>query len=195
MTENESTPKRRRWWLILLGAAIALIVILVGGMFAVGSALGEDVTSSVSMNYTQPPEVVWAAMADYERNPVSASMRRETMPLPDENDGPAWKEDIGSTVITVRTGESEAPKRLLRFFEDAVVPMTARVEYFLEPDGEGTTVTMNSLTTVKNGTWHVPMFRVILRLAPDAGSVAYLSDLRAHLNADAKKESDPSDVS
>lgn len=195
MTENESAPKRRRWWLILLGAAVMLVVLIVVGVFAVGSMLGEDVSSSASMTFTQPRDIVWAAIGDYERNPISASMRRKTIPLPDEDGRPVWTEDIGNTVITVRTVESEEPARLVRFFEDSVVPMTSRVEYVLESEGEGTKVTMNGLTTVSNGTWHVPLFRVILRLAPDAGSLAYLGDLRAHLNADAQKEESTNDVS
>jgi len=195
MTENETIPKRRRWWLILLGAAIALAVILVGGIFAAGSMMGEDVTSSVSMNFDQSPEIVWAAIADYDRNPVSASMRIDTTPLADEGTAPTWQEDIGSTVITVQTVESTEHTRLVRFFKDSVVPMTSRVEYLLEIDGDGTKVTMNGLTTVKNGTWHVPIFRVILRLAPDAGSLAYLTDLRAHLNADSKKKDSTNDIS
>jgi len=195
MTEIESTSKRRRWWLIILGSAMVLIVLLVGGVVAVGSTLGEDYSSTVSMSFTQSPDDVWAAIADYELNPVSATMRRETVSLPDKNDAPAWTEDIGSSIITVHTVESEKPARLVRFFEDGVVPMTSRVEYLLEADGDGTNVTMNGQTTIKDGTWHVPIFRVILSLTPDAGSLAYLAELRAHLNADANKESSTNDVS
>jgi hypothetical protein len=183
MTDAETTPKRRRWWLILLGAAVVLVVVVVGGAFAVGSMLGEEVTSSVSMTFAHPPHAVWDGIADYENNPVSASMRRETIALPDEANGPAWQEDIGSSVITVRTLESEAPARVVRSFADGVVPMTARVEYLIEPEGGGATVTMNSVTTIKDGTWHVPIFRVMQRLAPDAGSRAYLSELKVYLNA------------
>ena len=197
MTNPESTPKRRRWWLIILGAVLVLIVGLVGAVFAVGSTLGEEVSSTVTMTFTQAPEAVWAGIVDYQRNPVSGTMRRETIPLPDDDNGPTWQEDIGNSVITVHTIESEPPTRLVRLFEDSIVPMTSRVEYVLEPDGEGTTVTMSGLTTVKDGTWHVPVFRVMLRLAPDAGSLAFLNDLRGHLNADTSsdEETGTNDVS
>ncbi len=196
MTDSESAPKRR-WWLIILGAAIALIVLLIGGVFAVGSRLDKQIMSSVSMSFDQPLETVWEAIADYERNPVSGSMRSETIPLPDEDTGPVWKEDINNSVITVRTLVSYEPDRLVRLFEDSVVPMTSRVEYLLEAEGEGTRVTMESITTVQDGTWHVPIFRVILHLAPDAGSLTYLTDLRSNLNENlsANEEESPNDVS
>jgi hypothetical protein len=195
MTEIETTPKRRRWWLILLSSAVALVVLIVGGIFAAGSMMGEDVTSSVSMTFSQSPETVWTAIADYERNPISASMRRNTTPLPDEGPGPTWQEDIGSTIITIQTVETAKPTRLVRFFKDSIVPMTSRVEYLLETEGDGTKVTMNGLTTIKNGTWHVPLFRVIQRIAPNAGSIAYLTDLRAHLNMDTKEKDPTNDLS
>lgn len=188
MTDTDTKPKRRRWWLILLGAAVVLVILIVGSAFVIGSKLDEQVMSSVSMSFDQPPETVWKAIADYERNPVSGAMRRETIPLPDEDAGPAWKEDISNSIITVRTLVSYEPTRLVRLFEDSVVPMTSRVEYLLESDGEGTRVTMDSITTIKDGTWHVPIFRVMLHLAPDAGSLQYLTDLRAHLTADATKD-------
>lgn len=195
MTETEPTAKRRRWWLILLGAALVLVVFIVGGVFIAGSMLGEEVSSTISMSFVQPPEAVWDAIADYEHNPVSGSMRRETIPLPDDENGPAWKEDIGSTVITVHTLEAPDRTRIVRLFQDAVVPMTSRVDYLIEPEAGGTKITMSSVTTIKDGTWHVPLFRVILHLAPDAGSMAYLTDLRAHLNADAKKDEDSNELS
>ncbi len=193
MTDNESTPKRRRWWLILLGAFIALILLVVGGVFAIGSVLDEKVTSSVTMTFEQSPDIVWAAIVDNESNPVSGAMRRKTVALPNEETGPAWQEDIGSSVITIRTIESSKPSKLTRMFEDSVVPMMSLVEYLLEAENEGTKVTMNSTTHVNDGTWHVPLFRVMLHLAPDAGSLAYLTDLRAHLNAN--NESDADEIS
>lgn len=197
MTDSESTPKRRRWWLIILGAALILIVVLVGGVFAVGSRLDKQIMSSVSVTFDHPVETVWEGIADYERNPVSGAMRRETISLPDEETGPVWKEDISNSVITVRTLVSYEPDRLVRLFEDSVVPMTSRVEYLLEAEGERTRVTMESITTVQDGTWHVPIFRVILHLMPDAGSLTYLTDLRTHLNADVSvnKEESSNDVS
>jgi len=183
MIEAEAKPKKRRWWLILLGAAVMLVVLTIGGAVAIGSMIGEEFTSTVSMSFNHPPETVWDAIADYERNPVSATMRRKTTPLPDDENGPAWEEDIGSSVITVRTLEAEEGARVVRLFRDGVVPMTSRVEYLIEPEGEGTKVTMDSLTTIKDGTWHVPLFRVMLSLMPDGGSLAYLTGLRANLNA------------
>jgi hypothetical protein len=178
--------KRRRGCLVLLSIVLLLLVLLVGGLFVTGSMLDEQVKSSVTMEFPHAREVVWSAIQDYETHPVSAAMRQETIPLPDEPDAPAWQEDIGSTVITVRTIESDEPNRLVRRFEDSVVPMTADVVYVLSQTDDGTSITMNMTTIIRDGTWHVPLFRVMQHAAPDAGSLAYLGSLQF--------ETDPTNV-
>jgi len=45
--------------------------------------------------------------------------------LPDEDGLPVWTEDIGSTVVPVRTVEATPPRKLVRRMTDSVVPMTA----------------------------------------------------------------------
>jgi hypothetical protein len=188
MNNSESKPKKRRWWLIVLGTVATLVVLVVGGAFAIGSMIGEEFTSTVSMSFDHPPQAVWDAIADYERNPVSATMRIKTTPLPDVESGPSWEEDIGSSVLTITTLESDEPNRVVRFFKDGIVPMTSRVEYVIVPEPDGSKVTMSGLTVISDGTWHVPLFRLMLSLAPDAGSLAYLTELRAHLDADFKED-------
>jgi hypothetical protein len=133
--EPKPKPKRRRGCIVLIAVVVLLLMLLVGGLFVTGSMLDERVESSVTMAFPHDPAVVWSAIQDYETNPVSATMRQETIVIPDASNAPAWKEDIGSTVITVQTMESDAPNRLVRRFEDSIVPMTADVEYVVDANG------------------------------------------------------------
>src|SRR5205085_241578 len=156
-TASVPLKRRRRWpWIVL-----AVLALLLVAPFVVGSFLPERYEGHVCLTLRQAPEEVWAALSDYEKHPVTGSMRQKTEKLPDENGLPAWVEDLGSTRITVTTTEATPPRRLRRHFADASLPMTSDVDLRLEPDGAGCRVSASAVTTIRPGTWHVPLFRLI----------------------------------
>jgi len=53
---------------------------------------------------------------------------------------------------------------MVREMTDSVVPMTARSEYEIAPRAGGCRVTATHTIQLRDGTWHVPIFRVLLTL-------------------------------
>ncbi len=164
-------------WMIL-GGLIGLVLVL----FAIGWMLPAHYSSGASAVLPAPPEAVWGMLIDHERTPCSSHMCKGIERLPDQNGAPCWREDIGSSAITVRSVEQEPPRRIVRELEDSVVPMRARWELELEPVAAGTAVSVQQTGTIERGTWHVPLFRIAIHLgAARAGMKAYLRRLATNL--------------
>lgn len=171
------------WLWIALGGLAGLVVVVV----VVGLCLPEVYRAKGRLDVELPPEAVWELVADFERHPLSATMARGVERLPDEAAGPAWREDIGSSTITVRTVEAVPHERLVRQMTDSVVPMTATWSFAIEPRGAGSRVWIDNETVIRRGTWHVPIFRVIMTVTRGAerGVEAYLKQLGGELEGTA----------
>ena len=65
-------------------------------------------------------------------------------------------------IITVRTTAYEPPHRMIREMTSASANMTSRWEYTLEPANTGCRVTLSGTTDIETGTWHTPMFRIMM---------------------------------
>jgi hypothetical protein len=150
------------FWLILIGSILGGFIALVLLIMIVGRFLPERYAARVEMTIPRPPEEVWAAMNDYHKHPLTGAMMKRIEDLPPQNQLPAWVEDMGSSKVTVTTAVAEPPRHLVRELVDSVVPMTARAEIHLERVEDGCKVTATQETHIRNGTWHVPIFRVIL---------------------------------
>lgn len=146
--------------LIILGGLAVLLL----AVFAVGFMLPERYDATVSVIFTSPPEKVWAAVSDYQAHPMASGQRKSTQKQPDEGGLPVWVEDYGPHQVTVRTVSATAPAHLKRHMTDNVVPMSVDWELRIDPANGGSRVTATSQTTVRRGTWHVPIFRVILKM-------------------------------
>lgn len=145
------------WIGITIFGLIALV--MVGGMF-----LPDRYEAHVVVKVNKSPEAVWAAISDFEKYPLMGAMRKTTQRLPDENGLPVWIEDAGETRVRVQVVAATPPSHIKWVFGDQVVPMRASSETRIEPVDGGSLITTNSETTITSGTWHVPVFRVILWL-------------------------------
>ena len=152
------------WVLIILGGLIGLIALA----FIVGSLLPAHYAGSVTVSIPHAPAAVWAELMSVEKHPIGGRMVRAVQRLPDHHGLACWTEDLGQSIVTVRTVEAEPPSRVVREMNDSVVPMTARAEIRLEPAGAGCTVTGEHRITVRHGTWHVPIFRIMLTITGGA---------------------------
>lgn len=165
------------WWLLAVPA------VLVAGAAIVGMFLPKRFRTTTSITLRKPPDVVWSALADGEKLPVSGSPRKVER-LEAKDGQPTWREELGSTTLVVRTSMMEPPRRLVREMRDEKIPMRTRWEYTLEPSDGGTIGRLVEEGEIDSGAWQSPFFRVIMRLAPGAGP-------RAHLNALARQLGDP----
>jgi hypothetical protein len=149
----------------------------------VGSLLPASYQAKGRLDVELPPEAVWRLVSDFEKHPMAAKMARRVERLPDEAGLAVWKEDLGSSTVTVRTVESRPPARLVRRMEDSVVPMTADWTIAIEPRGEGSRLWIENRTEIRRGTWHVPIFRLIMTVSRGAerGVEAYLQQLGGEL--------------
>ncbi|GEM_PF-3238795 len=160
-----------KWLAVGFGGILGLMAIL----YVAGFFLPERYETQVVFRLDKSPEAVWAAVADFEKHPITGAARRSTRRLPDENGLPAWIEDIGETRLRVQVVESHAPSHIKWAFSDEVVPITASSETHIAAEGARCVVTTKSETLVRSGTWHVPIFRLILSLtgAQKQGVVDY----------------------
>jgi hypothetical protein len=153
---------------------LGVLVALAAVSALAGLALPREHRSAVEAKFSQPSPAVWAALADYRRHPVSGPMARKVEPI-EEGPLPSWREDLGRTVVTVRTVEADPPRRLVRTGQDAVVPMTARWVYELAPSEPGTRVRLSQEIAIDSGNWRTPFFRIMIRLFPAGGPKAHLA--------------------
>ncbi len=171
--------------LIVLGCLVGLFVLI----SIIGRFLSGDFAAHTSVELPHPPQDVWNAIADFRRHPMGGGMTRGVEIEETESDapGPMWVEDIGSSNTRIKTERSEEPSTLIRTLEDLVVPMTARWKYSLQATEVGTQLTIESATKVNLGTWHAPIFRVLIKLTNGVqrGVDHYVARLGKTLQADA----------
>jgi uncharacterized protein YndB with AHSA1/START domain len=149
------------WPLIVLVAIVALIVLPI----IIGFLMPERYEGTTTVEYDRSVEQVWDALQDVAAHPMTGAMAKSVEALPWEEGRPTWKEDMGrGEVITVRTTAFEPPHHMIREMTSAAVNMTSRWEYELEMAGRGCQVTLSGITDIKSGTWHTPIFRVMMVL-------------------------------
>ena len=144
------------WALIIIVALIALPI-------TIGFFMPVRYEGRVVVEYDRSVQQVWDTLQDVEVHPMTGTMMKSLETLPADEGRPAWKEDMGrGEVITVTTTAYEPPHRMIREMSSAAVNMTSRWEYALEPAGNGCRVTLSGVTDIEKGTWHTPVFRLMM---------------------------------
>ncbi len=147
-------------WVGLGGVALLVVTVVV-----IGLNMPERYEGHSQVVYATTPEDVWSALLDYEGHPMTGKMTKSVEAQPAENGLPVWIEDMGhGELITVKTVEAERPRHMVREMTAKSMPMTSRWEYTLEPTDEGCKLTIDGETYIRRGTWHVPIFRVMMAL-------------------------------
>ena len=144
------------WALIIIVALIALPV-------TVGFFMPVRYEGRAAVEFDRSVQQVWDALQDVEAHPMTGAMMKSVENLPDDEGRPAWKEDMGrGEVITVTTTAYEPPHRMIREMSSASVNMFSLWGYALEPAGQGCRVTLSGVTDIERGTWHTPIFRLMM---------------------------------
>lgn len=147
------------WIAITVGVLFLLIIVL----WLLGRYSPETYSAHIELFMKCSAEAIWAALRDIERHPVGAGKTRNITRLDDEGGNPVWEEDLGETRITVRTVESVTATLLKRTCRDHTMPMTAEIDISLQAVEGGTKINAVNRTTLRRGTWQVPIMRLVLR--------------------------------
>ncbi len=76
---------------IALGGVAAVVVV----PMITGLLLPERYLGQLKVVFPKPPDDVWAALADFEKHPMTGKMMKSIEKLPDENGLKTWIEDMG----------------------------------------------------------------------------------------------------
>lgn len=164
-------------WFGLGGFALLVVAVVV-----VGLLMPERYEGRSQVGYATTTEEVWSALLDYDRHPMTGKMKKRVEARPADQSLPVWTADMGrGELVTVKTLEAERPRHIVREMTSKTVPMTSRWEYTLEPAGEGCRLTIDGETSIRSGTWHVPLFRVMMVLG---GGVKKGLDIQMDMVAD-----------
>lgn len=168
-------PKKKRSRLLRV---VIVLAVVVAGLMGVGLLLPETYEGEARITLRVPPDKAWAAVSEHAALPVGGSQTLGVADKAAERGLPVWEEDLGASRLTVRTVEATPAERVVRTLADSVIPMTARWELTIRPEGDGCEVTLHQSTVIRRGTFHVPIFRLIMALGgKDAGPRSYLDAL------------------
>jgi len=166
----------------LISLGLGGLALLVVGVVVIGLLMPERYDGRSQVLYPKTAEDVWGALLDYDRHPMTGKMKKSVQAQPAENSLPVWIENMGhGQLVTVKTVEAERPRHMVREIKSKGVPMTSRWQYTLEPAGEGCRLTIEGETYIRSGTWHVPIFRVMMVLG---GGVKKGLDIQMDMVAD-----------
>jgi len=165
---------------------LRVLLVLIAVLLVVGHFLPAEFHGTASIDFQSSPEAVWAAINDYEKLPVSDRFCTGV----DVIDGtrPTWREHTGGSSMVVDTAESKPPERLVRTVRDEGIPITMRNEYRIRKTGTGSEVTLVSDGELRNGTLHVPLYRLMMRLtgSPTVNARNYLNSVARALSEKAE---------
>lgn len=143
--------------LVPLCGLFGLILLAIG----IGFLLPKEYQGSHSAVLPHPPELVWSAINDFRRYPISGSSARAVEELAGEPDAPSWREDLGQVSLHVRTLRRVEPTHLERGVRGMNTPLEARFRLELIPVTEGTKLTVTQQIEVRGATLGVPFARLI----------------------------------
>jgi hypothetical protein len=163
-------------WTWILFAGVGGLVALVLIVPLVGARLPDTYRAAGTVTLERTPTELWDELVDFAAHPRAGKMARGVELLPDVDGRPSWLEDLGQSQVTWTVVEWDAPRRLVCEARDSVVPMTARWETDIEDLGGSSRLVLRNVTVIRPGTWHVPVFRVIMTLTGGArrGMTDYL---------------------
>ncbi len=148
--------------IVLLGLLLLGLVVLV--VYVSGRSMTEHYESFYAASLEAPPERVFDVVLDVEQRPICAGQCKGVLDLEKDGDRWSWTENLGSSRVRYETTAAERPTSLVRRGADSIVPATFEQSITFEPEGTGTRLTSTTRTVVRDGTWHVPLFRFMLTM-------------------------------
>jgi hypothetical protein len=158
-------------WLLVV---VAVVVLLAGAVVLVGMTLPQNHTASRSAHVNASPDSLWALITDVERYPSW----RKSIDSVQRVEGPqlSWREISGKDRMTYEATAVERPGHFVSHIADKGLPFGGSWDYRIEPDGNG-----SKLTITENGEVYNPVFRFVSRyvMGHTATIDKYLTDVAA----------------
>ncbi len=143
-----------RWALWTVGIIVGLIAVVV----VVGMMLPQSHVASRSAHLRAAPERVWASLTNVDEYAAWHPGVRSVDVLPSVNGRASWLERSKDGAITYVVTDAEPPRRLVTRIADRNLPYGGEWETVLEPDSDGTRVTITERGEIYN-----PVFRSLAR--------------------------------
>ena len=140
--------------LLLIG--VGVLAGLVGLAAVVGALRPKTHTVVHAVTLAANPDRVWATIADVERQPEWLPEITQVERLADRDGKPSYREHFGQFAATTVVTVSEPPQRLVKEILPGG-PFSGSWTWALEPEGEGTRLTITEQGTVEN-----PLFRAMM---------------------------------
>ncbi len=160
-----------KWLLIALGAVVGIVAIVAG----IGAMLPKAHVVRRSATFAQPPDSVWAVIADFGGQAAWRADIKSVERMADRDGKAVWREvSLRGDAVPYETTEIDAPRRLVRTIADPGLPYGGRWIYEVAPAPGGST-----LTITEEGEVYNPVFRFVSHFFMDMGATAdgYLTAL------------------
>ena len=142
---------------ILIPLVILLGVIAVA--FVAGWLLPRRHLAAASVHLDARPQRVWELVSDFAGGAAWRREVKEVERLPDVNGRPVWRETSERGSMTFVVDEWQPPRRLTTRIADKNLGFGGTWEYLLEPEKEGT-----RLTILERGEVSAPVYRLLAHL-------------------------------
>ena len=163
----------------LISCLLLFLVLAASVVIAIALRLPAQTTHTRTAKLKQPPEKVFAVLADVQRM-ARWNRNTEKVELVPPIDGKeATRQTFkGGMVVTVITAESSAPNRLVRVLGDARAPFSGSWSYRITATAEGgSDVELTEISQISN-----PFYRLMVKIAgPTKYMDQHLEDLSREL--------------
>jgi uncharacterized protein YndB with AHSA1/START domain len=141
-------------WLLV---SVAVLVLVIAAVVVIGLLLPRDHVATTTAHINAPADSVWQALTDVRDYPRWRPGVRSVEVL--STDGALrWREHTDDGAITFERSEEERPRRLVGRISDETLPFGGTWTYELEPETNGTRLTITERGYVTN-----PLFRFMSR--------------------------------
>lgn len=141
-------------WLLV---SVAVLVVVIAAVAVIGLLLPRDHVATTTAHIDAPPDSVWRALTDVSDYPRWRTGVKSVDVLSTEG-AVRWREHTSDGTITFERAEEEPPRRLASRISDETLPFGGTWTYDLEPETNGTRLTITERGYVTN-----PIFRFMSR--------------------------------
>jgi len=161
----------------LLVRIVIALLLLSGAVYLYALTIPANQTHTRTISLKQPPETIFALLADVEGMPKWNRHLEKVEVLPPIEGKPATRQTFkGNMQMTIVTSESAPPTRLVRSMGDIGGPFVGSWSYQINPSAAGSEIALTEASEMKN-----PIVRMMVKLfGPTKYIDEHLEDMAKH---------------